>query len=85
MPGVRVYPSAGSFYIFPDFAEITSDSRQFALHLLDREQVVVIPGSAFGPSGKTCIRISCTVDKDLLAEALDRIERFVRGYGERIS
>ncbi|MFZ0449775.1 MAG: pyridoxal phosphate-dependent aminotransferase [Desulfatiglandaceae bacterium] len=85
MPGVRVYPSAGSFYIFPDFAEITSDSRQFALHLLDREQVVVIPGSAFGPSGKTCIRISCTVDKDLLTEALDRIERFVRGYGERIS
>lgn len=78
MQGVRVHPPAGSFYVFPDLAEITSDSRQFALDLLDREQVVVIPGSAFGPSGNTCIRISCTVEMPLLAEAMDRIERFIR-------
>jgi aspartate/methionine/tyrosine aminotransferase len=85
MPGVRVHPPAGSFYIFPDLGEITQDSTQFALELLDREQVVVIPGSAFGPSGKTCIRISCTVETGLLAEAMDRIERFVSRCGGRNS
>jgi len=80
MPGVRVHATAGSFYVFPNIAEMTSDSEQFALDLLDKEQVVVIPGSAFGPSGSTCVRISCTVETPLLREALDRIERFVRSY-----
>jgi aminotransferase len=85
MPGIRVHATAGSFYIFPNIAEITDDSEQFALDLLDREQVVVIPGSAFGPSGRTCVRISCTVDRPLLMEALDRIERFIRSCGGRNS
>ena len=78
MVGIRVHPPSGSFYLFPSVAGITDDSTRFALDLLDREQVVVIPGSAFGPSGNPCIRISCTVDRGLLEEALDRIERFVR-------
>jgi len=85
MPGVQVHPPGGSFYIFPNLAECTEDTKQLALDLLDREQVVVIPGYAFGSSGKTCIRISCTVERGLLAEALDRIERFLRGYGGRKS
>ena len=85
MPGVRVHPPAGSFYLFPDLAEFTKDTTQFALDLLDREQVVVIPGRTFGPSGKTCVRISCTVERGLLAEAMDRIERFLREYERRES
>lgn len=75
--GVRVLPPAGSFYIFPNLEAITVDTGQFAVDLLDKEQVVVIPGSAFGPSGDGFIRISCTVNKDLLAEAMDRMERFI--------
>ncbi|RLB23936.1 MAG: pyridoxal phosphate-dependent aminotransferase, partial [Deltaproteobacteria bacterium] len=46
--------------------------------LLSEEQVVVIPGGAFGPSGRECVRISCTVDQERLSEALDRMERFIR-------
>lgn len=80
MPGIRVHPTAGSFYIFPNITEITSDCERFALDLLAQEQVVVVPGSAFGPSGKGCVRLACTVNKDRLAEAMDRLERFVRRY-----
>lgn len=80
MPGIRVHPTAGSFYIFPNISEITSDCERFALDLLAQEQVVVVPGAAFGPSGKGCVRLACTVNKDRLAEAMDRLERFVRRY-----
>jgi aminotransferase len=85
MPGVKVHPPSGSFYLFPNLEKVTDDTTQFALGLLDREQIVVIPGDAFGPSGKPCIRISCTVERDLLGKALDRIERFLDSYGERSS
>jgi len=82
MPGVKVHPGRGSFYLFPNVAEITEDTTQFALDLLDEEQVVVIPGEAFGSSGRGCVRISCTVDQARLTEAMDRFERFVRSRME---
>ena len=78
MPGIRVHPAAGAFYIFPSVAAITGDDTAFAMDLLDEEQVVVVPGGAFGPSGAGCIRISCTLETTLFSEALDRIERFIR-------
>lgn len=77
MPGIRIRPTAGSFYAFPDVSDINPDSKQFAFDLLDRERVIVIPGTAFGPSGRGFVRIACTVDQDRLTEAMDRIERFV--------
>jgi aspartate/methionine/tyrosine aminotransferase len=78
MPGIRVNPASGSFYLFPSIAAITEDDTSFAMDLLDEEQVVVVPGSAFGPSGAGCVRISCTVGISTMSEALDRIEAFIR-------
>jgi aspartate/methionine/tyrosine aminotransferase len=80
IPGIRVHPTAGSFYLFPNITAITPDCERFALELLDQEQVVVVPGAAFGPSGKGCVRLACTVNKNRLAESMDRLERFVRRY-----
>jgi len=78
LPCVRVHKPAGTFYIFPDISQITMDTVQFSFDLLDAEQVVVVPGEAFGPSGKGCVRISLTVNRKILAEALERIQRFIR-------
>jgi aminotransferase len=77
LPGVRVHKPAGTFYIFPDISQITNDCVQFALHLLEREQVVVVPGETFGPSGRGCIRLALTVNQELLKEAIERIRRFI--------
>ncbi len=64
--------------MFPDISRITQDSRQFALDLLEEEQVVVVPGETFGPSGKGCVRIALTVNQEVLKEALERIHRFIK-------
>jgi aminotransferase len=78
LPGVRVHKPGGTFYIFPDISQITRDSRQFALDLLKEQQVVVVPGEAFGPSGKGCLRIALTVNQELMKQALERIHRFIK-------
>lgn len=80
MPGVTVVPPQGSFYLFPRIAQIGGDGRRFALELLDREQVVVVPGEAFGPSGAGCVRLACTVGLERLTQAMDRLERFLASY-----
>lgn len=49
-------------------------SVQFATHVLEKADVVVPAGSAYGPDGEGFIRISLTTPDDLLAEAIDRIQ-----------
>ncbi|MCB2185358.1 MAG: pyridoxal phosphate-dependent aminotransferase [Deltaproteobacteria bacterium] len=77
LSGVTLAPPRGSFYLFPHIAGLAGQGRRFALELLDTEQVVVIPGETFGPSGRDCLRLAATVDQDHLAEALARLTRFL--------
>jgi aspartate/methionine/tyrosine aminotransferase len=80
IPGLKFHRPAGSFYVFPDISAVTSDSERFAWDLLEQQQVVVIPGQGFGPSGAGCVRIACTVDEERLAVALDRFKKFAASY-----
>lgn len=83
MPGVRCLEPAGTFYLFPHIDAAEQDSLSFALDLLDREQVVVVPGFPFGPEEtvKGCIRIACTVGEEKLSEAMNRLERYLKSLG----
>ena len=78
IPGIRCHQPAGSFYLFPDISSLSSDSTAFALSLLEKERVLVIPGVAFGQSGEGCVRIACTVDEDRLREGMRRLKRFLQ-------
>lgn len=80
IPGVRVSRPAGSFYIFPNLDRITRDTESFAIELLERERVVVVPGEPFGPSGRDCVRMAFTVGTDKLRQAMERFTRFVKRY-----
>lgn len=63
----------GAFYVFPYFKG--ADDLELADKLLEKG-VGVVPGSAFGPRGRGCIRISYgSANIDLLSQAFDRIIR----------
>jgi aspartate/methionine/tyrosine aminotransferase len=81
IPGIRCHRPAGSFYLFPDISSLNTDSTAFALSLLEKARVLVIPGVAFGQSGEGCVRIAGTVGKDLLEEAMHRLQRYVANIG----
>lgn len=50
------------------------ESEPFALELLARTGVVVVPGSGFGPKGEGYVRIALVKPDNVMAEAVRRIE-----------
>jgi len=57
-------------------------SEEFAWRLLEEEKVAVVPGNAFGECGEGHVRIAYVASDDDLAEAFERIGRFVRRHRE---
>ena len=53
-------------------------SEEFALELLNKEKVAVVPGTAFGDCGEGFLRISYAYSIENLKIALDKIEHFIK-------
>ncbi len=69
----------GAFYAFPSVAATGLSSRDFALQLLQREKVAVVPGTAFGACGEGFVRCSFATDLEKIKIAMERMGRFVSG------
>lgn len=75
--GLSCVEPKGAFYAFPSIRATGLDEVTFCEKLLQEEQVAVIPGSAFGPSGAGHVRMCYATAYEQIEEALVRIERFV--------
>ena len=67
----------GAYYVFPRVRAGAMDDVRFAHDLLEKAQVTVTPGSAFGPSGKNHVRMAYCVADDVINLAFDRIEKYL--------
>ena len=74
---IPCFEPKGAFYVFPDIRGFKMSSDEFCLKLLEKEKVVVVPGSAFGESGEGFVRISYAYSIEDLKVALDRLQRFI--------
>jgi aspartate aminotransferase len=78
MDGVECLPSDGTFYSFPSFHRVIermdgiSNDVELAQLLLEKAEVALVPGSAFGLSGH--LRLSFATDMESLEKALTRIQ-----------
>lgn len=81
IPGMKVAVPEGAFYVMPDISyylgksdgdKKIASSDELALYLLDKAQVAVVGGDAFG--APDCIRISYANSDELLVEAVKRIK-----------
>jgi len=75
--GIPMHTPAGAFYAFPDIRRFGLTSREFAVRLLDAENVAVVPGTAFGACGEGFVRCSYATGMEQLKLAAERIARFV--------
>jgi aspartate/methionine/tyrosine aminotransferase len=75
-PRIALSEPEGAFYAFPRIEGIES-SLDFALALLDREDVGVAPGYTFGEGNDQHIRICFARSHDQLREGLQRLLRFL--------
>ena len=71
------YPH-GAFYLLVDISSQPKGSMDFALDLLEHENVAVAPGCAFGQLCDRYVRISFCAHEDHLAEGLARLARYLR-------
>ncbi|WP_336882189.1 aminotransferase A [Priestia koreensis] len=76
--GFKVEKPTGAFYIFPSIRKFNLSSFDFALMLVKEAGVALVPGSAFSALGEGYVRLSYAYSMELLKEALDRIERFLK-------
>lgn len=80
--GIPCFEPRGAFYMFPYIGKYKMTSEKFATDLLEKEHVVVVPGTAFGESGEGFVRISYAYSLDALKEAIKRIEKYLSSLGK---
>lgn len=80
--GLTCFVPEGAFYVFPCIKSTGLSSEDFCKKLIYAERVAVVPGNAFGDCGEGYIRVSYSYSTKHIAEALSRIEHFVKTLKE---
>ena len=82
--GVECPTPTGAFYAYPDVRGLLgreiggirpATSAELAALILDKAEVAVVPGEAFGPSG--FMRLSYALGDDDLATGVRRLQEFL--------
>ena len=84
MPGIECAEPGGAFYAYPNVSGAFGKSGienvvDFSVQLLEKQQVAVVPGVAFGTTDH--VRISYAASMEELTKGLDRIEAFLKALG----
>lgn len=77
LPNVRLTRPQGAFYLFFSVEGVT-DSTAYAKYLVDKANVGLAPGSAFGPGGEGCFRLCFASSHALLREGVERLAEALR-------
>jgi aspartate aminotransferase len=75
IPGFRCLSPDGAFYAWVNIEDTGLPAEEVQRLLLEEVGVAGIAGAAFGPAGKNYLRFSLVSARNLLEEALERIER----------
>ncbi|MGD8613351.1 MAG: aminotransferase class I/II-fold pyridoxal phosphate-dependent enzyme, partial [Desulfobacterales bacterium] len=67
----------GTFYIWAPLPQGITNSKEWCFKVLDEIAVWMIPGSMYGKCGEGYFRIALTHPVDRLAEAMDRLGKFL--------
>jgi LL-diaminopimelate aminotransferase len=75
--GIDVESPKGTFYIWAPLPKGIKNSKEWCLKVLDEIAVWMIPGSMYGKYGEGYFRIALTHPAERLAEAMERLKRFL--------
>ena len=81
LDGLETQTPGGAFYLFPRIThpKWSNDDKGFVLGLLQAEKVLMVHGSGFSPDyGRGFARIVYLPGVDILEQAFDRVERFLK-------
>jgi aspartate aminotransferase len=75
IPGFRCQAPDGAFYAWVNIEDTGLSAEEVQRMLLEEAGVAGIAGAAFGPGGKNYLRFSLVSARNLLEEALERMQR----------
>ena len=75
IPGFRCQAPQGAFYAWVNIEETGLSAEEVQAILLEEGGVAGIAGAAFGPGGKNYLRFSLVSARNLLEDALERMQR----------
>ena len=75
IPGFRCQAPQGAFYAWVNIEETGLSAEEVQTILLEEGGVAGIAGAAFGPGGKNYLRFSLVSARNLLEDALERVQR----------
>jgi aminotransferase len=76
--GIETVKPTGAFYFFPSIEKFGMSSFDFSIQLVKEAGVAVVPGDAFSLYGEGYVRLSYAYSLEILKEALDRMETYLR-------
>ncbi|WP_276348718.1 aminotransferase class I/II-fold pyridoxal phosphate-dependent enzyme [Daejeonella sp. JGW-45] len=74
--GLDLLTPTGGFYLFIRLGKGIDDVA-FCQRMLKEKQTCIVPGSAFGASGRNCIRISFATELETTIEGVNRIAEMI--------
>ncbi len=86
IPGISCVKPKGALYLFPkiDTRRFNiSNDEQFVLDFLRQEKILTVHGRGFNWPEVDHFRVVFLPNRELLAEAMEKLERFLRGYRQR--
>jgi aspartate aminotransferase len=74
IPQLHCDTPKGAFYVFPRY-EGKMNSEEMALYLMDKAEVALTGGSAFGKAGEQHLRISYATNKKNIQDGMERLKK----------
>lgn len=83
--GLDCFAPQGAFYAFVDISGTGMKARDFAMDLLEKNRVIVVPGNAFGQDSDRYIRLSFATSEENILEGIKRIGQYMTALEEKKS
>lgn len=78
IPELSCFAPQGAFYALVDISATGLCAQAFALDLLEKNRVIVVPGHAFGPGSDRYVRLSFATSEENIREGIRRIGQYMR-------
>ena len=78
IPEIKCFRPQGAFYVFPNIKAFKMSSEEFAMHILEKARVIIVPGTAFGNNGEGYVRISYAASKEEISRAMTRMKQALK-------
>jgi len=75
--GLTCFAPQGAFYALINISETGLSANEFAMDLLARERVIVVPGDAFGETSTCYVRLSFATSEENIREGIRRIGHYM--------